>query len=338
MRCVRAVLLLTKLVAQETVLRVHLSGDNMLGTFILPPELRSRIVALRPYFSGGDIRFTNLEGNFISGSEKPSKCSEASRQRGICYEFGMPIQNADLLREVGFNLAHLDNNHTEDYGIAGYEATKKVIEGMGITTLGKRESKVLVIKGLRVGLIAFGFSGRSYHVAHIPQAVSLVRELSKKADVVIVSFHGGAEGPTRIHTPDTVEMFYGENRGHVRAFARAVIDAGADLVVGHGPHVLRGLELYNQRLILYSLGNFIVVNGINIQGPNGLTGVFEVELDQEGRFIRGKFHSMRILQGIPTPDEKQEALKLIQRLTKEDFKGGNLLIQEDGTFLPASKP
>lgn len=324
--------------AQEETLHFTFSGDNMLGTFVLPPELRQRILALRPYLSVGDIRFTNVEGNFITGSEKPSKCSEASRQRGICYEFGMPVQNADLLKEVGFNLAHLDNNHTEDYGIAAYEFTKRIIESLGITTLGKRESKILNIKGIRVGLIAFGFSGRSYHVANIPQAVALVRKLAENSDVVVVSFHGGAEGANRIHTPDSVEIFVGENRGNVRAFARAVVDAGADLVVGHGPHVLRGMELYKDRLILYSLGNFIVVNGISTQGPNGLTGVFEVELNKEGKFLRGRFHSMRIVKGVPVPDEKKEALSLIQRLTREDFKGGGLIIKDDGEFRPAAAP
>ncbi|MCS6895180.1 MAG: CapA family protein [Bacteroidia bacterium] len=324
------------LLAQEAALHLTLSGDNMIGTFVLPEHLRQRVLALRPYLSVGDIRFTNVEGNFVTGKEKPCKCSEASRQRGVCFEFGMPVQNADLLKEVGFNLAHLDNNHTEDYGVAAYESTKRLIENMGITTLGKRESKVLEINGLRVGLIAFGFSGRSYHVGNIPQAVSLVQDLARKSDVVIVSFHGGAEGSNMIHTPDNVEMFYGENRGHVRAFARAVIDAGADLVVGHGPHVMRGMELYKGRLVLYSLGNFIVVNGISTQGPNGLTGVFEVSLDKEGRFLRGKFHPMRILQGIPTPDEKKEALMLLRRLTQEDFQGGRLTIREDGEFVPAS--
>ncbi|MCS7161799.1 MAG: CapA family protein [Bacteroidia bacterium] len=318
----------------ETTLHFRLSGDLMLGTFVLPESLRLRILRLQPYLKGGNICFGNIEGNFIRGDEKPSKCSEEGRRRGICYEFGMPIQNADLLPALGYTILHMDNNHTEDYGLAGYQATKRLIESFGITALGKQEIKITEVRGVRVGWIPFGFSGRSYLVSDIPRAVQLVKALAEKVDIVVVSFHGGAEGPHCIHTPDQVEMFYGENRGHVRAFARAVIEAGADLVIGHGPHVLRGLELYKNRLILYSLGNFIVVNGINIRGPNGLTGVFEIEIDRQGQFRRGRMIPMRIRAGVPEVDSTGEARSLIQRLTAEDFGGGGLHISDEGLIEP----
>ncbi|MCS7189100.1 MAG: CapA family protein [Bacteroidia bacterium] len=319
---------------QEAALRFRISGDIMLGTFVLPQEMREKVLTLKPYIEGGDIRFGNIEGNFITGKEKPSKCSEASRQKGICYEFGMPVQNADLLAQLGYSLLHMDNNHTEDYGIEGYNTTKALITKLGITPLGKKETQIIEVRGLKVGFIPFGFSGRSYQVGDIPAAVSLVKALRPKVDILVVSFHGGAEGPQCIHTPNHVEMFYGENRGNVRAFAHAVIDAGADLVIGHGPHVLRGMERYKDRLILYSLGNFIVINGINISGPNGLTAVFEVDLDRDGKFLRGKVWPMRIIGGVPTLDPKKESLFLLRRLTEEDFQGGGLHIKDDGEVVP----
>ena len=83
-----------------------------------------------------------------------------------------------------------------------------------------------------------------------------VAEFAEIHDVVIVSFHGGAEGATVMHVPFTEEEYYGEPRGDVALFAHRMVDAGADLIVGHGPHVVRGIERYKDRLIAYSLGNF----------------------------------------------------------------------------------
>jgi poly-gamma-glutamate capsule biosynthesis protein CapA/YwtB (metallophosphatase superfamily) len=76
------------------------------------------------------------------------------------------------------------------------------------------------------------------------------------ANIVVAFFHGGAEGADQTHTPRGHQQYLGEDRGDVRSFARAAIDGGADLVVGSGPHVLRGMERYHKRLIAYSLGDF----------------------------------------------------------------------------------
>ena len=90
----------------------------------------------------------------------------------------------------------------------------------------------------------------------IPAAADLVRRAARRADVVIVLMHAGAEGADQIHTPYGTQYFFGEDRGNVRAFAHAMVKAGADLVFGSGPHVIRGIERYRDRLIAYSLGNF----------------------------------------------------------------------------------
>ena len=108
---------------------------------------------------------------------------------------------------------------------------------------------------------------------------------------VIVSFHGGAEGLQALHTPNKAELFMNENRGDVRRFAHAVVDAGADIVLGSGPHVVRGMEIYKDRLIAYSLGNFATYRAFNIWGFNGIGLILEADMDDTGRFISGKNHS-----------------------------------------------
>ena len=103
-----------------------------------------------------------------------------------------------------------------------------------------------------------------------------------------MSFHGGAEGPDSLHVAEGMELFHGEERGDLIAFSHAVIDAGADLVLGHGPHVPRALEIYRDRLIAYSLGNFATALGISIEGDKGLAPILLATLTGDGRFVEGQ--------------------------------------------------
>src|SRR6185436_16439985 len=124
-------------------------------------------------------------------------------------------------------------------------------------------------------------------------ATALIAKSAKTADMVIVSFHGGAEGASARRVPDAAETFYGDRRGAVKSFARAAVDAGADLVIGHGPHVARGMEIYRGRLIAYSLGTFASYRGIGVSGVLGLTCVLEVRLADDGRFVTGRIRAAR---------------------------------------------
>lgn len=319
---------------------VHAVGDVMLGSVtprpILPPDSGKVFVeSIGGYLTGGDVVFGNLEGTFIRPGMRPSKCSERSRKAGRCYEFGMPSHLAPVLRDLGFTVMSLDNNHSLDYGWEAYNLTRSLLDSLGITPVGKREYAVLDVGGLKVGVIAFGFGGSSWHIKDVEQAKKLVRELDERADVVIVSFHGGAEGRRALHVKDRVERFYGENRGNVVAFSRGVVDAGADLVIGHGPHVLRAFELYKGRLIAYSLGNFLTYGNVSLRGYNGITVILKVEMDSTGRFLRGQV--VPVVQkrpGIPTYDPSARAVKLLQRLMEEDFPNTPLILRDDGVLLP----
>jgi hypothetical protein len=105
-------------------------------------------------------------------------------------------------------------------------------------------------------------------------------------------------------------------------FARMAVDAGADLVIGHGPHVVRAMEIYNDRLIAYSLGNFATYYGISVAGIKGIAPILLTTLDGEGRFVEGEVVStVQLRPAGPSIDPQQRALKLMRGLTAEDFDG-----------------
>jgi hypothetical protein len=140
-----------------------------------------------------------------------------------------------------------------------------------------------------------------------------------------------------MHVPFGPEYFLGRNRGDLRVFAHAAIDAGADLVLGHGPHVVRGLELYRERLIAYSLGNFSTYKRFNLTGPNGLAFALEVALDGEGRFVRGQAHPLRQLGlGGPVPDADGAVLPLLRALSRQDFPDTGVAVAAGGELVRAS--
>jgi len=180
---------------------------------------------------------------------------------------------------------------------------------------------------MRIALAAFGYSENSHHISDLENAENVINNLDDKYDIIIVSFHGGAEGRDAVHIKDSTETYLGENRGNVIAFAHTVIDAGADMVIGHGPHVLRAMEIYKNKIIAYSLGNFLTYGNMNISGINGVNIILQAELENStGDFLRGKLISVKqVGYGIPTLDETREGFHLIKELTSEDIPKPNLL-------------
>jgi Bacterial capsule synthesis protein PGA_cap len=154
----------------------------------------------------------------------------------------------------------------------------------------------------------------SYSILEITKAKDIIRSLKETHDLVIVSFHGGAEGKGALRLLNRKEIFLGEDRGNVVAFARGAVESGADLVLGHGPHVLRTLELYRGKLIAYSLGNFLTYGMFNLKGPNGLSVILKVRLDLEtGDFIEGQIISVKLVEGgIPEVDPEGEGIQIIK--------------------------
>lgn len=323
--------------ANAQTLRIKAVGDIMLGSKTPRPVLpkgNGEVFAdsIARYLQGADITFGNLEGVFITEGVQPKKCSEASRKAGRCYEFGMPDKYAQALKDMHFTVLSMDNNHNSDYGSAGVAHTKKTLDAQGIAYAAKKAPIILEIKGKKVGIAAFGTSSISYRLSDLTTAKRVITELNAKCDLVIVSFHGGAEGLDAQHVKDETETYYGENRGNLVQFSRTVIDAGADLVIGHGPHVLRGIDEYKDKLIIYSLGNFLTHGNVNIRDVRGNSAIMDVELDlTTGNLVNATIiPTKQVGRGIAAFDPKGKAIELIKRLSSDDFPDSELVISADG--------
>ncbi len=143
----------------------------------------------------------------------------------------------------------------------------------------------------------------------------------------------GPRGPRPTHVPHGTETFLGENRGDSRRFAHAVVDAGADLVVGSGPHVIRGVERYHGRLIAYSLGNFAGYKNFGTGGTLSLSAILSVKLRGDGAFDGGTWTSLRLDgSALPHLDPTGASAHLAAQLSREDFGASAARIDPDGTI------
>jgi poly-gamma-glutamate capsule biosynthesis protein CapA/YwtB (metallophosphatase superfamily) len=247
----------------------------------------------------------------------------------------MPGHYAVYFKDAGFDMVSTANNHSGDFGEVCRAQTEALLDAQGIAHSGRPgDIARLSVKGLKLAMIAFHTSAATHDVRDIDTARALVRSLTASHDIIIVSFHGGAEGARAIHLPQGRETFYGEDRGDLRQFSHAVIDAGADLVLGHGPHVLRGMEVYKERLIAYSLGNFATYGRFTLRGPNGLGLVLEATLSPDGRFLAGQLHpTKQVGAGTPTPDPEGAAIDMVRMLSGSDFQNTGILVAQDGSII-----
>lgn len=324
--------------ANATV-RIRAVGDVMLGTDFpegyLPPDGPDSVLAgVRAQLQDADLTFINLEGPLCdNGTTK--KC----RKGGNCYAFRSPTSYARTLAEAGVDLASTANNHSGDFGESCRRETEAALDAHGIRWSGPPGTIATVERnGLRIAMVAFHTSPACNHLNDHDTATALVRTAAASHDLVIVSFHGGAEGSKALHVPHGKELFLGEDRGDLRTFTHAVVDAGADLVLGHGPHVVRGVELYKDRLIAYSLGNFATYGRFNLKGPQGLGMILEAELDAEGRFRAGRLIPTRQEdKGLAVVDPDAAVLPLVRQLTEADFPEWGVHVAGDGTLWPRGK-
>ncbi|MGB5345625.1 MAG: CapA family protein [Woeseia sp.] len=319
------------------LLRVAMVGDIMLGTDY--PENRlaaddgaSLLAQVAPILRDADLTIGNLEGVLLDGGKPLKECSNPR----ACYLFRSPSRYAQHLKSAGFDLLSLANNHARDFGEDGRSATMRTLDEHGLLHSGREgEFATLSVHRLRIAFLAFSVTQESNLVHDYAVAETTIRRFAAQNDIVIVSFHAGAEGGDVSHVPFAEEQHYGEPRGDVVRFGRLAVDAGADLVFGHGPHVVRAMERYKERLIAYSLGNFATYYGINVNGLNGIAPILEATLDYQGRFVEGRIHStVQVRPGGPQPDPAQRALQQIRELSFSDFKNPGLRFAEDGQLLP----
>lgn len=312
-------------------------GDIMLGSNypsvqLLPPkDGADLLMEATPLLQSADIAFSNLEGVLMTGKGVPKHCQDNKN----CYVFKSPDHYAHHLSAAGIDVVSIANNHTGDFGQKGREHTVEVLKKEGLIFAGHVEYPYSLFerKGVRYGFCAFAPNQGTMSVNDAERAVELISLLKDSCDILIVSMHIGAEGTKYNHVTRKQEIFLGENRGDPYHFARLVIDAGADIVFGHGPHVVRAVDVYKGRFIAYSLGNFATYGTINVKGINGYAPLVAVETDREGRFVGGRIYSFLQEKGAgPRPDNQHSAAKEIRRLTMSDVPETSLLIDSVGVI------
>jgi len=327
----------------KSALRLSIAsvGDMMLGTDYpqnhLPDDDGIGFLAdVAPFLSSADVAFGNLEGVLVDGGEPGKKCSNPS----ACYLFRSPTRYAYHYRAAGFDVLSLANNHARDFGEAGRDSSMVAIAAAGMHHSGRVDDFAsLEVNGTRVAVLAYAVTKNSNMMLDYELAFETVAHFAASHDIVLVSFHGGAEGVGVTHVPFADEEYYGEPRGDVVWFARGAVDAGADLVIGHGPHVVRGMERYKDRLIAYSLGNFATYYGISVAGIKGVAPILTTTLDGNGVFVEGEIVStIQLRPAGPSIDEKDRALNLIRGLSIEDFGEPGLQFLPDGRILPTTRP
>ncbi len=315
-------------------------GDMMLGTDYpqnhLPDD--DGVGFLRhvtPILTAADIAFGNLEGVLLDGGEPAKKCSNPS----ACYLFRSPSRYANHFVNAGFDVLSLANNHARDFGDEGRLASMQTLADAGIRHTGlEGDFAYLTVNGLDVAVLAYAVTKNSNMMLDYELAAETVTDHAGRYDIVIVSFHGGAEGENVMRLPFAEEEYFGEPRGDVVRFSRLMVDAGADLVIGHGPHVVRAVERYKDRLIAYSLGNFATYYGISVAGIKGIAPILVVTLDGEGNFIEGRIHStIQLRPDGPSIDPRNRALDLMRSLSISDFTTPGVEFNPDGTLLPAPR-
>ena len=229
----------------------------------------------------------------------------------------------------------LANNHAMDFGEEGRKSSRHVLDQQGIAHTGEiGDIAHLTVKGRKIDIIAFATYPGAYNFLDLDDALNTIRKARAEADLVIVSFHGGAEGTIHQHVAPGDETFLGEDRGDLRKFAHAAIGAGAQLVVGSGPHVVRGMEIYHGKLIAYSLGNFATYGPFNLSGENGLSLILEAHLAPDGSFLRGQVHPVRQEKpGGPKLDPQLSIVPILRSLSQADFAQSSIVVGPRGELL-----
>ncbi len=330
----------------QNTITIKAVGDIIPGTNFPNhrlPRFREQLLpkSVRTHLQGSDILFGNFESS-LTNYPYTAKDFESSLtnypytakdiSRGQVFAFRSPPAYAQLFAEAGFNVLNMANNHAMDFGPVGFKDTKKNLEAVGIATLGHK-NQILYLEANNIPVAMVGFSPyEMYNSIHnLGAAQALIAEAKNKANIVVVSMHAGAEGTGALHVKNQTEFFYGENRGNSIKFARNMIDAGADLVLGHGPHVPRAMEIYKGKIIAYSLGNFLGYRTLSTNAQTGDSMILEVKLNPAGDLVSSKIIPIRMdRQGIPHVDQSFRTVKLMRYLNNQAFPKNPVKINNKG--------
>lgn len=306
--------------------------DSVHGTGLPANDGRNIFDDVRDIISGADFAGGNLEGSFLEGPGKRRRMTNPKTY----FIFRMPPKYVNNLLDAGYDFVGIANNHINDFGEPGRQSTMKTLRDAGLAHAGLKghcETAYVERNGVVFGVAQVGHGDNNVDVNDLDEVRRVVRNLRDSADIVILSAHAGAEGSAHTHVPGKLEYYVGEKRGNIKEVAHAAIDEGADVVFAHGPHVVRGAELYKDHVIFYSLGNFCTPYRMGIAGLTGQAPVALVEVDMDGRFVGGKIHSFIQQRGLgPRKDKTNAAARQIKRLSLQDFPDSPLVIDDDGTL------
>ncbi|HEV2146992.1 MAG TPA: CapA family protein [Longimicrobiaceae bacterium] len=338
--------------ARAGTVRVCAGGDVTLGTNLnagwvhtasrkygIPvepfPDPDSLVAPLRPLVADADVVLLNVEGAIGDGPPSRRKCAPGST---ACFAFRMQPEAAGALRRVADGaevVGNVANNHAGDAGRPGWRDTMSRLRAAGVHVTGADTVPTVVVTA-RGDTVAFlGFSVWIGPDARDLAAVRrIVGRAAERYPRLVVTMHMGAEGRAAQRTPNAPETFYGENRGNMVAFARAAATAGADLVVGHGPHVMRAAEWHGETLVLYSLGNLLTYGPFSLAEPLNRGAVACAALDSTGRVVEAALRPTRqVPPGRVLPDLTSRAVALTDSLSRLDFPGSAARFEPDGAIV-----
>jgi Bacterial capsule synthesis protein PGA_cap len=294
-------------------------GDLTLGSSYGRPPDRGwpQLAGVAGVLRHADVAAVNLEGTFGTGGA--SKCGGAPRPN--CFAFQAPPANASTLARAGVDIVNQANNHAYDFGPQGWSATRAALRSADVARTGAPgELTFLRRRGVRFAFAGFSTYRWAAPMNDYARVRDLIGRAARRADIVVAFFHGGAEGNGALHVPAGHERAFGEDRGDSRRFARTAIDAGADLVLGSGPHVLRGMQVYRGRLVAYSLGNLTGWRNFNTSGNASRSALLKVSLDRDGHIRRAGITSLRLDRiGVPHRDPTGAAAGMMRWLSNTDF-------------------
>ena len=275
-------------------------GNRLTGTTKVNPDALRQIM---PYLKNSDINFANLEGPI--GGQHPKTCATEH-----CHTFSQPVGTAAYLKSIGFNLISVANNHARDMGPSGMTSTESELHNANIEYAGYLHKPHAIFKTGRhtIGMLAYTHNNQMPDYRNNDYLKDTIKKVKSEVDFLIVSMHAGCEGTAWRRQPVKNEVCYGEQRGHVKEIMQSAVDFGADLVIGHGPHVPRGVQIYKHKLILWSLGNFATARGIDISGISGYAPLVQITYDNQLEIKKFSLLSFRQTQhAVPMLDSKNQA-------------------------------
>jgi poly-gamma-glutamate capsule biosynthesis protein CapA/YwtB (metallophosphatase superfamily) len=320
------------IVNPRTLITLDAVGDTMMGSpqYGLPPANGRYLFARTKRYLKADISIVDQEGTLTTVG--PSKCADSGPPE--CFAFMTPPGYAANLTAAGFNVANLADNHTLDYGEIGLTNTQAALRAVHLKYTGLPDQ--FAIKHVdKVAIAVLGFAPYEWCAdsLDLPAVTALVHRARRVANVVIVYFHAGAQGANEVNVGPGDESVFGDPQGNIRVLAHTFINAGADMVIGTGPHVLRGIQFYKGKMIDYSLGNFLGYRGFGLGGNLSTSAVLQATITAGGKFISARLRPVT-LDGDGVPSPGGYGISLVRTVSREDFGRSAARISANGVIRP----